>query len=197
MHNIGMNVNVQEEKIIIYLKKFLPRPRFIHSLAVMRMAGSIAEHYGKNKQHARLAGLLHDISRDLSIKTIIMLAKQYKSVLYNDRVLKMNPRLLHGFASAVIARKKFNIKGADILHAVAYHTIACKNMSIFDKIIYLADLTASDRRYKQCKVLRRLVMKNIDAAMKSALRIRIEYVLAMRWMLHPNSVYALNELLEK
>ncbi|MFH1378869.1 MAG: bis(5'-nucleosyl)-tetraphosphatase (symmetrical) YqeK [bacterium] len=185
----------EEQKILACLQRVLPRPRFLHSLSVMRAAEKIAERYGENTHHARLAGLMHDASRGFSIQKIISLACRYDSKIFADPILRKNPRLLHGFASAALARIQFGVTDSKILHAMAFHTIACKNMSIFDKIIYLADCTASDRRFKLCKRLRKLGMQDIDAAMRLALQIRISHVMDMHWMLHPNSVYALNELL--
>lgn len=193
--NIKNNFSPLEHCIVKFLKKNLLRPRYFHSVGVMRTAEKIAQQYGASPCKARLAGLLHDCSRGYSIKKITALARQYNNKIHADKILLKNPSLLHGYASAVIAKKQFNITDHVVLQAMARHTIAGAHMSMLDKIIYLADITAPDRRFKELKILRILAQRNIDVAMRAALYVKIKHVLQKKLMLHPGAVSAWNEFI--
>ena len=186
-----------ELRIIDFLKKNLSHPRFLHSIGVMHTAEEIALMYGGNLLQARLAGLLHDCARGYSCRTIVFLARQYNKRIVSDRVYKRNPHLLHGHASAAIAKRKFNIRDRSVLKAMASHTVADVNMSLLDTIIYLADKTALDRRFKGLKKLRLLIKQNLEEAMRAALQSSINHVIHNRHMLHESSVRAWNELIHK
>jgi predicted HD superfamily hydrolase involved in NAD metabolism len=187
-------MNIKEQKIVAYLKKHLSRPRFLHSLGTMRMAELIARCHGADPAKARVAGLLHDCSKGMSIAALRAHARRYDPRIMRDNIVQQNPVLLHGYASADIAKKYFGIRAPDILQAIARHTIAGPRMSMLDHIIYLADMIAPDRRYRESSALRRLARRDLIAAMKKGLAIKIRLVLRQKGMIHPFAVFAWNEL---
>lgn len=189
--------DMRERTILAFLKKKLPRSRFMHSRGVMRTAEMLALRYGEDPAKARLAGLLHDCSRGYSFATVKKLARRYDPKIFRDPVLKDNPFLLHGFASAYIAKKHFRVKDQRVLDAIMYHTIARPHMTKLDAVIYCADMIAPDRRFDEVQRLRRIARRSLSDALRYALRIKILFVLKKNMMVHPHAVMAFNELVVK
>ena len=53
------------EKMKEELKQRLSEKRYIHSIGVMEMAEELAKIYGVDENEARVAGLLHDIAKEI------------------------------------------------------------------------------------------------------------------------------------
>ena len=61
------------------------------------------------------------------------------------------------------------IEDEDIINAVRYHTVARAGMSRLEQIIYLADLTSSERDYPDVERMRRLSDRSLREGMREAL----------------------------
>ncbi len=115
------------------LRSCLNEERYIHSLGVMEMAVKLAGEYNLNREKAEIAGLLHDCAKCLKNEELI----KYSN-LFED-CEKISSKTWHAPAGAIIAQKEYDINDEEILSAVRWHTIGRKNMSDFEKIIFLAD----------------------------------------------------------
>lgn len=155
----------------IYLSTHLSKKRYTHSLNVADEAVRLAETYNADIEKAYLAGLLHDVCKEMP------LSEQKEYILVSDRdvckVERKSSPLWHSIAGAVFLNKHFNINDEDILNSVRYHTAGRAEMTILEKIIYLADLISIDRNYKDVNKMRRICYKDIDKAMIEALRFSI------------------------
>ncbi len=58
-----------------------------------------------------------------------------------------NPQLLHALAAAIIAKEEMKIEDEDILNSVIYHTTGREDMSLLEKIIYIADYIEPSRDF--------------------------------------------------
>ena len=88
------------------------------------------------------------------------------------------------------------IEDEDILNAICWHTTGRADMSLLEKIVYIADLTEPSRQFENIDVVRELAKEDIDAAMIYALNCVIEFVQCNGYALHPNSTKA-HEYLKK
>jgi nicotinate-nucleotide adenylyltransferase len=88
-------------------------------------------------QMGYLAGIAHDMAKPLSDKEMLKLAKSDGRGI--SRLEKEKPSLLHGRASAVLLKERFNVHNEAILEAVALHTVGGKNMGPLAKVVYIAD----------------------------------------------------------
>ncbi|MBD3271424.1 MAG: HD domain-containing protein [Elusimicrobia bacterium] len=189
-------VSERERRCGRYLARHVSRPRFVHSLGVMRTAGAIARRWGADVNKARIAGLLHDCSRGMSMHKQKQLVRAYDPKILHDPLITTNPHLIHGFASAAIAYKKFKVRDKAVLHAMAYHTTGCSRMSVLDKIIFLADMSAPDRRFASLKTLRRKIHADLDKAVCLGLMYKIEHVLYGKQSIHPRALEAWNDIIQ-
>ena len=122
----------------------LDTERYEHTLGVMYTAASMAMRYDEDVEKALLAGLLHDCAKCISGENKIKLCNKYH--LSVSEVEKKNPRLLHAKLGAFLAAKKYHIKDKDVINAIASHTTGCPNMTLLDKIIYIADYIEPGRK---------------------------------------------------
>lgn len=132
------------EEIDKYLKETLSEKRYFHTTGVMEEAGRLAEKYGADVKKAELAGLLHDCAKCMSNEELKeFIKKNIKDIDENE--LK-NHKTLHAPVGAVIAKEKFQINDIEILSAIRWHTLGKVNMTLLEKIVFLADKIEKNTR---------------------------------------------------
>lgn len=156
------------------LKKYLDQDRYEHTLGVMYTAASLAMRYGSDIEEAMIAGLLHDCAKCIpSQKKIKLCAKYHLSV---SEVEYKNPSLLHAKLGALLAAKKYRIENRNILDAIACHTTGKPNMTLLDKIIYIADFIEPGRcEAPNLSKVRALAFQNIDECLFRILEDSLAY----------------------
>lgn len=146
------------------LKGKLPSNRYEHSLSVSYTAIALAMHYQCDLEQAELAGLLHDCARQYDNQTI------YENCLHSNLTVtpdeEANKILLHAKYGSYMAAHQYGISDPEILTAIQYHTTGHPNMSLLEKIIYIADYI-EPRRYKAANLehLRQLAFLDLDRAL--------------------------------
>ena len=131
------------EKIKVDLKEILSEHRYNHSIGVMNKAIELAKIYNVDVDKAALAGLTHDIAKDIPGADALEFAK--KNNIELDEVEKINTGLIHARIGAYIVKEKYGFD-EQIQKAIKYHTVTFKDMDLFAKIIYVADKTEEATR---------------------------------------------------
>jgi len=183
------------ERIKSYLQRNLSRDRFFHSLEVVKTAEKLARiHKGINLEKVRLAGLVHDMARDLSPEKLIKLACKFRINI--DSFTKNHPILLHAPVGASLSRKKFGIHDKEVLQAIERHCVPKPCMSFLDKIIYLSDIIApTPKIWAGSKITLKIASKSLDQALLYAFNENIRQIIKKEKGLHPDLVRARNKLL--
>lgn len=145
--------------------------RYRHTMGVVRMAITLAQRYGIDAEQARLAALLHDCGRGMD-----------------------DGALTHALTSERLAREEYGITDDAVLRAIRLHTTLGPGATRLDKVIYIADMVEYGRRFRGVGELRRLAMKNLDAATAKGLFDTITYVKQRGLPVHSDSLTALREL---
>lgn len=125
-----------KEDILNWMKNNLSSKRYKHCLGTAECAENLAKQFGLNPQKAYVAGLLHDCAKCFDNEKLIQIIKNNLQIDENEL---MNYKTLHAPVSAYCANNDFGICDDEILSAIRWHTLGNKNMSNFDKIIFLAD----------------------------------------------------------
>jgi nicotinate-nucleotide adenylyltransferase len=132
-----------ERSIRKYLKQNLSPKRRRHSEETGRVAADLCMTYNMPPEKGMIAGLSHDISRELSRSDLVFAA----SVLYSPADWELdNWVLLHGKAGAATVRQEFGIEDEEILEAIALHTTGAPGMGDLAKIVYIADYIEPNRK---------------------------------------------------
>lgn len=163
-----------------------------HILGVEETAVALARRFGEDVQKASLAALLHDLFRDVQDARILVMAQELG--VTPDAYERRYPGVLHGPVAAAYAQKKLGITDADVLSAIANHTVAAPNMCRLAKMIYVADAIEPNRTYDNVEALRALAQKDLDAAYQKALRQSYELELARGEELHLRTLEALQAM---
>lgn len=177
------------------LKSMISKNRYIHSKGVSETAVKMAELYGADTEKARIAGLLHDCAKGFSLGEAIKKCDEFG--LKVSDIDKSSTALLHAPLGVKIAEAEFGITDREILNAIAYHTVAGENMSVLDKIIYLADMIEPSRDFPDVETHRKLAFEDLDKAFLYALDRSIVFNVEKGVLLHPNTVIARNEIIKK
>lgn len=155
------------EEIEKILEETLTVSRFRHTLGVMYTAGALAMKYGINLEKAMLAGLLHDCAKCLSIDSQKHLCKENQISLSDSE--EKNPALIHAKLGSFLAKTKYEVTDEEVLNAITYHTTGRPNMTILEKILYVADYIEPGRHHAEnLPLVRKLAFEDID---KSILKI--------------------------
>ncbi|MEG6566132.1 bis(5'-nucleosyl)-tetraphosphatase (symmetrical) YqeK [Thermoanaerobacterium saccharolyticum] len=177
------------------LKKLLSDERFNHSLGVMETSEKLAVRYGADVEKAKIAGLLHDCAKNLREDELVALANKYGIQI--DDVLEKSPSLLHGPVGGYMIEDYFGIQDDEIKRAIMLHTTGDKDMTLLDKIIFLADYIEPNRNFEGVENLRDAAYKNIEEAVIMALDETIKYVLEKGQLLYQKTVIARNDMIIK
>lgn len=187
-----------EKKIVEFLNKTLPAKRLKHVFGVVMFAEKLAIQHRCNRKKAILAAACHDIARCWNKEKLVRHVKKNKLFVPDlDFTLKYQPVLMHSYVSADLSRTLFDVKDRQILSAVANHSLGAVPMSVFDKLIYLADLLARDRKFPGVSQLRRLALKDLDQAFIEGLRVKLLYVISRNERVHPQSLRVWNHFAPK
>lgn len=169
--------------------------RYNHSLSVMKVAMKLADTYGADIEKAKIAGLLHDCAKYNDNTYLLKRLKDSDIIL--DNIMLNNTELIHGPLGAVIAEKEYHIKDMEILDAIRYHTTGRANMTLLDKIIYLADYIEPGRKFPGVDKVREISYVNIDKALIRALNNTIRYLIDLNKEIHPDTILARNMLVRE
>ena len=167
--------------------------RRIHSLNVADEAVRFAKKYGADPEKARLAGLLHDITKetpnDLQLKII-----ENGGIILTD-VERRSPKLWHAMSGAITVRDKYGIDDQDIFNAIMYHTTARAGMSKLEKCIFLADFTSAERDYPDIDVIRKHAEVSLEDGMLYGIKFTLARLAGREDLISPNALAAYNEIL--
>lgn len=166
---------VSTKKIRKKLEKSLDSKRYEHTLGVAYTASALAMCNQADVEKALVAGLLHDCAKCLSNEKRIEICK--KNHIPITDIEKKNPFLLHAKAGKYLAQKQFHIEDEDILNAILYHTTGRPQMSMLEKIIYVADYIEPGRKHApNLPEVRKLAFRDIDAALLQILNDILKYL---------------------
>jgi predicted HD superfamily hydrolase involved in NAD metabolism len=182
-----------EEKMISYVKNKIGAKRFEHSMNTAEEAVSLAKRYNADETKAYIAGLLHDVAKGLPREELESSAAENNIEL--DIYEKLNPELIHGKIGAAMVKRDLGINDEEILSAIKWHTTGNKNMTLLEKIIYLADIIEPGRNFKETDELRKIAYKDINDAMIFGLGHVMSFVKSRGLTLHPNSIEAYESLI--
>ncbi|MDO4513273.1 MAG: bis(5'-nucleosyl)-tetraphosphatase (symmetrical) YqeK [Lachnospiraceae bacterium] len=157
------------------MEKVQDEKRYEHTLGVAFTAASLAMRYGADVRKAQIAGLLHDCAKCMTNEERINLCKKNKIEI--TEIEHANPFLLHAKVGAFLAKEKYDITDNEILSAISYHTTGRPEMTLLEKIVYIADYIEPGRKTApNLDEVRRLAFENLEEALYKILSDTLEYL---------------------
>ena len=129
--------------------------RFRHTVAVEDMVARLCALYCPEQTLAmRAAALLHDLTKELSLSEQVELSLALGISVKNADLL--SPKTFHArTAAAKIAAQMPDFDDPIIVNAVRWHTTGHADMTLTEKLLYLADYIDESRTFENCVILRR------------------------------------------
>lgn len=165
--------DLSEEELEQVVVSLLKANRVAHVLGCRDMAVELAKRWGADVTDAARAGLLHDITKAIDGPLQLTLCSEYGTMLSDFS--RRYPKTLHALTGSLVADRIFGEKEA-VVNAIRHHTTGKANMSLLEKIIYIADYVEPNRTIAGVDQLRHLAFTDLDAALKMGLQMTVSYL---------------------
>jgi len=182
------------EQIEKDVKNTLSEERYNHSRGVMEMCAELAVRYNADVETAKKVGIAHDIAKEMTEEEKLQYVKDNNIKI--DEIEKTYTRLLHAKIGADMAVKRYGFT-EEMADAIRCHTTGRENMTMLDKILYIADETSLERDFDDVEYIRNLAFEDIDEAVIYFLEKVMKKMFAQKDKIHIDSVLARNSLLKK
>ena len=159
------------EKLRPTALSFLKHARIPHVLGTEQEAVRLALRYGADVDRARTAALLHDCTKRLEMDEQLALCAQYGIEL--DELEQKALKLLHAKTGAAVARDRFGVDD-EIYSAIFWHTTGHADMTLLEKVIYLADYIEPTRSFPGVGALRAACYEDLDKGLLIGLEMTVE-----------------------
>ena len=189
-----MKYNFKELKEIVKSKMSLKR--FTHTLGVVEMSEKLAKTYNADIEKCKVAALLHDICKEMDMEYIKNICKNNFMNELSEEDLENN-EILHGFAGAYYVKNELGINDKEILSAIKYHTVGAENMTLVEKIVYIADAIEYGRNYPSVVKIREETFKNLDKGILMEIEHKEKYLESVGKKSHPNTNELKKEILKE
>ena len=160
----------QLEQVVISLLK---KNRVNHVLGCRDTAIKLAQRWGADVNDAARAGILHDITKAIDGPLQLTLCAEYGTIL--DDFSVRYPKTLHQLTGSLVAERIFGENEA-VVAAIRHHTTGKADMTLLEKIIYVADYMEPCRDFPGVEQLRKLAYSNLDEALKLGLEMTLAHL---------------------
>ena len=180
--------NLPMEKLEQIVISLLNPNRVAHVLGCRDTAVELAKRWGADETDAARAGILHDITKAIDGPLQLTLCEAYGKILSDFS--RRYPKTLHALTGSLVAERIFG-ENENVVSAIEHHTTGKANMTLLQKIIYVADYMEPNRNFPGVETLRQLAYSDIDAALKLGLNMTLEHLKRQDAEVSPESREAL------
>ncbi|MBY0597192.1 bis(5'-nucleosyl)-tetraphosphatase (symmetrical) YqeK [Bacillus bingmayongensis] len=185
---------MNREEALEIVKQQMHEKRYIHTIGVMETAIELAKLYGVDEKKAEMAAIFHDYAKCRSIQEMEDIIKQEE--LPKD-LLHYNKELWHAPVGAYLVEKEVGITDTEILQAITYHTSGHEEMTMLDKVIYVADYIEPGRKFPGVEEVRKLAQEDINKALLFALKRTIQFLMEKNQTIYPLTFQTYNAVLKE
>ena len=165
--------NLPMEELEPIVVRLLNPNRVKHVLGCRDTAVELARHWGADEEDAARAGILHDITKAIDGPLQLTLCEAYGKILSDFS--RKYPKTLHALTGSLVAERIFG-ENREVVSAIEHHTTGKADMSLLEKIIYVADYMEPNRDFPGVEELRKLAYSDITAALKLGLEMTLAHL---------------------
>ena len=165
----------------------LKERRIPHVAGCEYEAVRLAEKWGADAEMAREAAILHDCTKYADYDAQLILCDKYGIMLDDDD--RKSGNILHAYTGAGLAREEFGVCD-EVYNAIFYHTTGKADMTLLEKIIYLADYIEPTRNFAGLDEVRFLAYSDIDDALRLAFAMSLKNLGERGIVPHPKTAEA-------
>ncbi|TDM04399.1 bis(5'-nucleosyl)-tetraphosphatase (symmetrical) YqeK [Macrococcus carouselicus] len=169
----------------------LPKKRYEHSVRVAETAVGMAEQFGGDKEKVELAGLLHDYAKYDELSKLYQLVTKYE---LDNELLAYNSEILHGPVGACMMKYEFGVEDEEIFLAIHNHTTGRAQMTLTEKIVFVADYIEPGRNQPGVDDIRKLIYtdEDLDKAIYEISKRTVLYLVEKDSIIYPKTIDCLN-----
>jgi len=168
-----------------YAYGMLDEKRIKHVQGCESEAVSLAKRWGADEDDARAAAILHDITKNRSLEWQLKFCEEHD--IPTDEIERQSGKLLHSKTASEIAKSRFGVN-KNVSDAILWHTTGKAGMSLYDKIMYIADYIEPNRDFDGLAELRKLAYEDLDAAIRLGIDMSVSELRQKNAVIHPNSL---------
>lgn len=185
---------MEQNEALAIVKKHLTEERYVHTIGVMETAIQLAKRYGADEKKAELAAIFHDYAKFRPIDEMRQLIKEHQ---LGEDFLQYGTQLLHAPCGAFLVKKEVGIEDEEILLAIRYHTTGRPNMTLLEKIIFIADYIEPNRKFPGVDEVRELANIDINQACIQSLKNTMSFLLQKEATIYPDTLNTYNQLVSE
>ncbi len=186
---IAADLSFDREALLEKIRAAMNPQRFQHVLGVEEAALALAEQYGCDTRKASLAALLHDYAKEVEDQTFKDLIDKYD---LDKDLFNWDNNIWHGVVGAYKIAEDFALKDPEIFQAIQRHTVGASQMTLLDKVLYVADYIEPNRDFPGVEEARRLAKCDLDQAVAYETAQTIAYLAKKRIPIHPQTLETYN-----
>ena len=179
-----------------YAKCSEKKERYEHSLRVADTIKSLCKRFGLDEQKGYLAGLSHDICKNMDKQELKLLVASHNVEI--TELEEKNPGLLHGKGAAIVLTERFGYTDNDVLEAVANHTTGKSGLCNLGKCLFIADRLEPGRSHIDDEYRKSFDQLDINQTCLKLLQDSMEYLRKVGAEIAPITyeyeAYLLNEI---
>lgn len=185
----GKYVQLTREALVQAVANQMSDKRLQHVLRVEAMALQLARIYGGDLEQVSVAALVHDYAKEREDEAFLTLIDEGD---YPDDLCQFGNAIWHGLVGADMIQRELGIDDAAILQAVRVHTTGSANMSLLDKIIYVADYVEIGRTFPIVEEARKIAFQDIDEAVAFETLHTLSYLIEKKTLIYPKTIETYN-----
>ncbi len=175
--------------LLARLEQVMSQRRLQHILGVEQTARALALTHGYDPERAGLAALLHDYAKELPDQAFLDLIDEHQL----DPDLKdWGNNVWHGIVGIYQLQKDLGITDPEILRAIEVHTVGSAEMSLLDKIVYMADYIEPGRDFPGVETARELANSDLNQAVAYATARTISHLASRGVPIYPQTLETYN-----
>ncbi|MBR3556582.1 MAG: nicotinate (nicotinamide) nucleotide adenylyltransferase [Oscillospiraceae bacterium] len=167
------------------------KSRIPHVMGCRATAAALARRWGADVLDAENAAILHDITKKMPVEEQLQYCEKRGNINFSYR--PEYEAALHAFSGAAAAALEFGVS-PEVESAIRWHTTGKADMSLLEKIIWLADYIEPNRTTPGVEEIRSLAESDLDEALRRALESSLRHLKENNRAPHPATREALDFL---
>ncbi|HFU4560249.1 TPA: bis(5'-nucleosyl)-tetraphosphatase (symmetrical) YqeK [Streptococcus suis] len=187
---IAADLTFDRQALLEKIRVAMKPARFQHVLGVEEAALALADRYGCDPKKASLAALLHDYAKEVEDQVFLDLIARYD---LDKDLLNWDNNIWHGVVGAYKIAEDFGLEDEEIFQAIQRHTIGAGQMTLLDKVLYVADYIEPNRDFPGVDEARRIARESLDKAVAYETAQTISYLAKKGIPIYPQTLETYNE----
>ncbi|HEM4401915.1 bis(5'-nucleosyl)-tetraphosphatase (symmetrical) YqeK [Streptococcus suis] len=186
---IAADLTFDRQALLEKIRVAMKPARFQHVLGVEQAALVLADQYGCDPKKASLAALLHDYAKEVEDQVFLDLIAKYD---LDKDLLNWDNNIWHGVVGAYKIAEDFGLEDEEIFQAIQRHTVGAGQMTLLDKILYVADYIEPNRDFPGVDEARRIAKESLDKAVAYETAQTISYLAKKGIPIYPQTLETYN-----